>query len=465
MTTSHGQPSDLPCKYFLAGRCANGSACSFAHVSPEARPLCRFFLAGDCRHGAKCVLLHAYPTDSFSDDPRYPTFSDVTDEKEDEDDDKDYDEDEDEDYENDEEALLRDLLMLTVSDDDDGLDFASMSMATATAMLRAAQADYGSAITRRRRRTANAEVPLAAAVPRTGNEPIYYGSPSRSAAGNPAALLPVSTISPPPLTTGLEGDASNKKKDLCAFAVIGKCKFGASCRNLHGLQCPRCLRFCLHPTELEQNEGTAASDLLRLDHLNTCMHKPSREAPEASEDIECGICLEKVLSKADPRFGILSSLFLQAHPFLIECNHPFCLSCIRQWRASKDTQTSPQHSLFLASDPAAAKETIKSCPLCRELTHFIIPSSVWISHPDEKEKLVALYKRRLSSIPCKHFDFGRSECPFGVSCFYEHKLLDGSASSIPHIRSYYDQNERHRCMRETRLSDFIENALRRERRS
>lgn len=291
MTTSYGhrQPSELPCKYFLAGKCANGTACPFAHVSPDARPTCRFFLAGNCKHGSKCVLLHVYPTDSFLEDPEYPTFSDARDGQEDE------------------EALLRDLLMLTVSDEsdeEDALDFG----AVASAILRASQATHESIVVCRRRQAAHAEIPVATTVSRGNNELVHYGTASFSAAAHPAALSPSFTATTPTTDQAGEG-ALNKKKDLCAFAVIGKCKFGSSCRNLHGLQCPRCLRFCLHPTELEQNEGAAISGLFHLDHLNTCMHKPSRETPEASEDIECGICLDKVLSKADPRFGILSSVF------------------------------------------------------------------------------------------------------------------------------------------------------------
>ena len=44
-----------------------------------------------------------------------------------------------------------------------------------------------------------------------------------------------------------------------------------------------------------------------------------------SSQVECGICLERVLSKVNPadrRFGLLN------------CDHAFCLKCIRGWRAN-----------------------------------------------------------------------------------------------------------------------------------
>lgn len=48
---------------------------------------------------------------------------------------------------------------------------------------------------------------------------------------------------------------------------------------------------------------------------------------QASQDKVCSICMEVILEKAsasERRFGILSN-----------CNHTYCLSCIRQWRCAK----------------------------------------------------------------------------------------------------------------------------------
>lgn len=52
------------------------------------------------------------------------------------------------------------------------------------------------------------------------------------------------------------------------------------------------------------------------------------EAFLQSKNVACGICMEKVYEKADPRrqvFGILPN-----------CNHSFCLLCIMTWRKTRD---------------------------------------------------------------------------------------------------------------------------------
>ena len=46
-----------------------------------------------------------------------------------------------------------------------------------------------------------------------------------------------------------------------------------------------------------------------------------------SKGKSCGICMEVIMEKspkAEQRFGLLSN-----------CNHVFCLSCIRKWRSAK----------------------------------------------------------------------------------------------------------------------------------
>ena len=411
-------PNTLPCKFFLAGRCSAGDTCPFAHLG--TRPVCTYYLAGNCKHGSTCVMLHESCANIISTslglEPRYEDFNESH---------KDVIV---------EDGIFRDLLNLTVSSDSDE-----------------DQMDFGMEVRRIiEQRKENAHP---AQSPFTSTNPSDFVRSTRPPATGPYSHLPFSAIlsqSTPIITTQspkmnspfvtsqiIQANVSSEEnRELCAFAVIGRCKFGSICRNLHGLQCPRCLRYCLHPSDLDQNE----------DHLNTCMHKPVRECPEVAEEIECGICLEKVLSKPDPRFGILA------------CSHPFCLSCIRSWRA-KDREPSFHSS---SSETPNPRDLVRSCPICRCITHFIIPSSVWISHPDEKEHLVSLYKRKLSQIPCKYFDYGRSICPFGSSCFYEHSLPDGTpfTGQLPIIRNAVDKEERQRCLKERNLADFVERAIR-----
>ncbi len=48
---------------------------------------------------------------------------------------------------------------------------------------------------------------------------------------------------------------------------------------------------------------------------------------QRSKDVACGICMEVILEKSSPKdrkFGLLSN-----------CNHPYCLACIRKWRSAK----------------------------------------------------------------------------------------------------------------------------------
>lgn len=210
-----------------------------------------------------------------------------------------------------------------------------------------------------------------------------------------------------------------RSNDLCHFAMVGKCRYGAFCKNVHGLQCPRCLRYCLHPHDLSKNE----------EHIEECLGREHIPSPNEISAIECGICLAKIAQKDDPRFGLMN------------CDHAFCLHCIRTWRL--------QHSI--------GDLTTKSCPLCRTATFFVIPSSTWTTEPYEKLKIVEAYKRKVGEIDCKYFNYGNGECPFSNSCFYAHRTRTGlHEERKPVVRAYAGKDEKLRTVRETRLSDFID---------
>merc|ERR1712002_365861 len=147
-----------------------------------------------------------------------------------------------------------------------------------------------------------------------------------------------------------------------------------------------------------------------MKHTDECMKEHERDMEESfavqrSIDKSCGICMEIVIDKSplsEARFGILS-----------HCNHVFCVGCIRKWRAEKNFEST----------------IIRACPECRVKSDFIVPSQYWYEDEDDKKRLMEEYKKALSNKPCKHFDQGRGECPFGSHCFYKHAYPDGRIAS------------------------------------
>lgn len=71
--------------------------------------------------------------------------------------------------------------------------------------------------------------------------------------------------------------------------------------------------------------------------------------------------------------------------------------------------------------------TFRSCPECRVVSDFIIPSSVWVDDQAEKDSIISRYQQNMSQKVCKYMNNGVPEdCPFGNKCFYKHQLPDGT---------------------------------------
>lgn len=142
-------------------------------------------------------------------------------------------------------------------------------------------------------------------------------------------------------------------------------------------------------------------------------HAPAKEKkdseaagalPDTQEKV-CGICFEEILKKTpyERRFGILPN-----------CNHCFCLSCIRKWRQAKQFENN----------------IIRACPECRVTSDFVCPSSYWVETKSAKEELINNYKQALSKKDCKYFRNGNGSCPFGNKCFYRHALTNGTKVDV-----------------------------------
>ncbi|KAJ6424670.1 hypothetical protein OIU84_025440 [Salix udensis] len=190
-------------------------------------------------------------------------------------------------------------------------------------------------------------------------------------------------------------------RSICSFAAAGSCPRGDKCPHIHGDLCAYCGKHCLHPFRPEERD----------EHLKACEKKQKNlDLLKYSQEIECSVCLDRVLSKstaAERKFGLLS-----------ECDHPFCISCIRNWRSSSPTSGMDVNT------------SLRACPICRKLSYFVIPSVIWYSSKEEKQEIVDTYKAKLRSIDCRHFDFGNGNCPFGTSCFYKHAYRDGRLEEV-----------------------------------
>ncbi|KKZ62826.1 hypothetical protein EMCG_02821 [[Emmonsia] crescens] len=162
---------------------------------------------------------------------------------------------------------------------------------------------------------------------------------------------------------------------------------------------------CL-PASSESTAGQAPPSTANLPRLET------------SEE-QCGICME-----TPTIFGLL-----------VNCDHVFCLDCIRSWRSS--VGTSAEDVINLA-DSRVPRKTTKTCPLCRTKSEYVVPSSVFPTPPqttagttsaarDEigstngssgntepsnltrtgnlvKAKIIDRYLARLKVIPCRYFE-------------------------------------------------------------
>lgn len=147
---------------------------------------------------------------------------------------------------------------------------------------------------------------------------------------------------------------------ICEYFKRGNCKYGDGCKFMH-------------PKSMNGIEAA-----------RKVMGKNGQMVYEG--DDECVICLEKVLAN-NRKFGILEN-----------CCHAFCLDCIRDWRATYDKKVKKTH--------------YRTCPICRENSYLVIPSTRMIYEGNIKDELIDEYCEALANIPCKHFGQGSGYCPF-----------------------------------------------------
>ncbi|XP_051967437.1 E3 ubiquitin-protein ligase makorin-2 [Xyrauchen texanus] len=235
------------------------------------------------------------------------------------------------------------------------------------------------------------------------------------------------------IRSGLESSATaspypdmGQQSQLCPYMAAGQCQYGDRCPYLHGDMCEICRLQVLHPHDPEQR---AAHEKMCMMAFEMDMEKAF--AVQQSQDKVCSICMEVVYEKVSPserRFGILSS-----------CCHTYCLSCIRQWRCVEQFKN----------------QIRKSCPQCRVVSEFVIPSMYWVEDQEEKNRLIEEFKSGVSKKPCKYFDQGRGTCPFGGKCFYMHAYADGARAEPDKPRKQLSAEGNVRFLNSVHLWDFI----------
>ena len=410
--------SKTACKFFLAGKCSFGARCQFSHMIQGSAGIneeyCSFYRAGHCKYGSSCALKHDNPFTFPIDNNLVMLTSSM----------------EDLDFQSEmtprsseggRNSLLPSFLVdeLLLDDDEDEEDHhisTNFQQFPRNSSLFSKIDEISEPIVFFER--SSSVTPVNSKAPASYGEAISSGLNLKNGMSLGADSFVKSEFDDFESEHQQQLSHSKGVDELCAFSIMGKCRYGSFCRNVHGLQCPRCLLYVLHPSDMERNEN----------HLNDCLSKPESVPIAQLHQIQCRLCLSPVLQGVDPRFGILN------------CNHAFCLGCIRNWR-STHFDANNEHS--------------RSCPDCKEVTYFIVPSSTWIDDHVEKFKVIEQYKKRMSVIPCKYFDYGCGDCPFGTSCFYEHRVEVNADTKFPKAPLILDHREQIAKVRDAKLSDYI----------
>jgi len=391
----------MPCQYFVLGCCKHDddTDCNFSHDRSVCKPgsimtPCKHYChSGYCRNGQHCLFLHddlersnhslSKTTRGYTKNATKAAFkkplTNIRTVKE---------------ADTDSKLLASQLANLKTEDSGhlSSVNLVKVSEATDKAV---SQAEYNASL--------------------SANESTYYygvSGQSDEAKVAPAAETQAATIwsqytkhSVTPQCREIDNFhnrvAETPTAPLCRFYQFGTCRFGDSCRYSH-VKAP----------------STAKDDEVVMEEI------------EASRKLECGICLETVSESKDGRFGILQS-----------CNHPYCLSCIRNWRGQS------------VNDAQHDSGMVKTCPLCRSVSYFVIPCNRMVTDDTRKKQLIAEYREKMQKIPCKHFLAGG--CPFGNSCFYAHLNSDGSLAQNEVTRIYKTAEGATKAEARPTLFDFV----------
>ncbi|OWF51252.1 probable E3 ubiquitin-protein ligase makorin-1 [Mizuhopecten yessoensis] len=350
---SPGWSSSTLCRYFVHGACREGEKCSYSHDRQDKPSnVCRFYLKGSCTYGNGCRYDHVKPKSNYHENTWMPP-----------------------------------------SNKPPPLNYGETKPFGNMVSLKKSKEDV-EIVTVVSPRPPDEWVKATEFVPgqpyQCSTVPFSYSNAVDTNRDGPKALI---------IQEGMDPYADLSKL-VCPFFAQGHCPYEEDCAYIHGDICEMCGMPVLHPSDLDQREK----------HNSECMKQLEQDmelsfAIAQSKDKVCGICMDTILDKepmTERRFGIMSN-----------CNHTFCLSCIRKWRGARQFEN----------------KIVRACPECRVTSDFVTPSKYWVESDEEKKKLIQGYKKALSAKPCMYFKKGEGECPFNEKCFYLHANEDGTIAT------------------------------------
>ncbi|XP_071611572.1 E3 ubiquitin-protein ligase makorin-2 isoform X2 [Heliangelus exortis] len=312
----------VTCRYYMQGVCREGSKCLFSHdlATSKSSTICKYYQKGQCAYGARCRYDHTRLPASggaAAAAPAPPALSSA--------------------------ALQHPQPGAPI---------------TRSRVQESGKRERKTLVLRDRNLCGSSEEKQRGSV---SSEVLPCSEQDESLDMKPHSYLEA-------ICSGLEeavgGRSCPEGEQLCPYAAAGACHFGERCLYLHGDLCEICGLQVLHPFDQEQRKAHEMMCMATFEHD---MEKAF--AFQASQDKVCSICMEVVYEKpsaSERRFGILSN-----------CNHTYCLSCIRQWRCAKQFEN----------------PVIKACPECRVISEFVIPSAYWVEDQEKKNELIEAFKQ------------------------------------------------------------------------
>eukprot|EP00928_Gymnodinium_smaydae_P090066 TRINITY_DN7391_c0_g1_i2.p1 TRINITY_DN7391_c0_g1~~TRINITY_DN7391_c0_g1_i2.p1 ORF type:complete len:301 (+),score=32.29 TRINITY_DN7391_c0_g1_i2:77-979(+) len=202
----------------------------------------------------------------------------------------------------------------------------------------------------------------------------------------------------------------------------GSCRWGGNCRFLHALEQSTSHSFLGEADEASGSTGNHWTCTSSFPSSSSAAVPVAAQVPRAcrawsgvpgscrfgarcrfvhddvssTPAIECCVCLEVPWQREGKR------LPRDYYALLENCDHVVCMSCIMEWRKKHE----------------ASREARLGCPVCRTISHIIVPWHCAASG-DEKLAIVAQHKERCSVTTCKWSSNGQP-CPAGKHCLYDH---------------------------------------------